>query len=69
MMRKFTLEYWLDDGSYVGRLGEIPAVFSQGESLEQLEENVREAYHFITDDEPPLAAPGLQRKEITVDIA
>jgi predicted RNase H-like HicB family nuclease len=39
MVRYFTLEYWLDDGWYVGRLKEIPGVFSQGETLQDLEEN------------------------------
>ena len=41
MLRHFTLEYWIDERWYVGRLKEIPVVFSQGESLEELEENVR----------------------------
>ena len=26
MERKFTLEYWIDDGWYVGRIKEIPGV-------------------------------------------
>jgi predicted RNase H-like HicB family nuclease len=30
MRRQFTLEYWIDDGWYVGRLREVPGVFSQG---------------------------------------
>ncbi len=47
MLRHFTLEYWGDEGWYVGRLKEIPGVFSQGESLEELEENVRDAYQLM----------------------
>lgn len=39
-----TLEYWRDEGSYVGRLKEVPEVFTQGESLERLEQNIRDAY-------------------------
>jgi hypothetical protein len=31
MERKFTLEYLLDDTWYVGRIKEVPGVFSQGE--------------------------------------
>jgi len=38
--RRFTLEYWIDDNWYVGRLKEVPGVFSQGETLEELEENI-----------------------------
>ena len=47
MLRHFTLEYWLDDDWYVGRLKEVPGVFSQGESLEELERNIQEAYQLM----------------------
>jgi predicted RNase H-like HicB family nuclease len=47
MLRQFTLEYWQDDGWYVGKLKEVPAVFSQGETLEAFEENIREAYSLL----------------------
>ena len=43
MLRYLTLEYWKDDGWYVGRIKEVPGVFSQGETLSELEENVRDA--------------------------
>ena len=46
-MQRFTLEYWEDEGWYVGRLVEIPGVFSQGETLEELKENVQDAYEMI----------------------
>ncbi len=51
MIKSFTLEYWKDDGWYVGRLKQVPGVFSQGETLEELEENVRDAYRLMTEDE------------------
>ncbi|GLI52440.1 type II toxin-antitoxin system HicB family antitoxin [Thermodesulfovibrio yellowstonii] len=35
MRRKFTLEYWIDESWYVGRLKEVPGVFSHGETLER----------------------------------
>jgi len=47
MKRTFTLEYWKDEGWYVGRLKEVPGVFSQGETLPELEEKIREAYKLI----------------------
>ena len=47
MLKHFTLEYWVDDDWYVGRLKEVPGVFSQGESLDELEENIRDAYRLI----------------------
>jgi len=40
MERKFTLEYRIDDSWYVSRLKEVPGVFSQGETLEELEDNI-----------------------------
>jgi predicted RNase H-like HicB family nuclease len=33
MQRQFTLEYWIDDDWYVGKLEEVPGVFSQGKRL------------------------------------
>jgi len=50
-MARFTLEYWKDEGWYVGRLKEIPGVFSQGETLEELEVNIREAYALMRETE------------------
>lgn len=37
---KFTLIYGKDAGWYVGRLKEVPGVISQGETLEELKENI-----------------------------
>jgi predicted RNase H-like HicB family nuclease len=47
MKANFTLEYWQDEEWYVGRLLEVPGVFSQGETLKELEENIRDAYGLI----------------------
>ena len=69
METKFTLEYWIDDSWYVGRLREIPGIFSQGESLKELEENVIDAYKIMMDDIKndivPIANTNI--KEIRVD--
>jgi len=51
-MHRFTLEYWLDEGWYVGRLREVPGVMTQGESLGELEENIRDAYHLMVEGQP-----------------
>ncbi|MBE9238117.1 type II toxin-antitoxin system HicB family antitoxin [Anabaena aphanizomenioides LEGE 00250] len=66
--KKFTLEYWLDDSWYVGKLKEIPGVFSQGESLEELEENIKDAYQLML-EESLENHPEAQTKEIWVDVA
>ena len=49
-MTNFTLKYWLDDGWYVGKLAEIPSVFSQGETIEELQINIAEVYHLMLED-------------------
>jgi len=51
MKNKFTLEYWLDDGWYVGKLKEVPGIFSQGKTLAELKENIQEAYDLIIETE------------------
>ncbi len=65
--REFVLEYWIDDGWYVGRLRGVPGVFSQGETLEELEENIREAYHLMTEEEP-VAPAGSQTKPLAIEL-
>jgi len=52
MAVKFTLEYWRDDDWYVGRLREVPGVFSQGETIHELEENIRDAYRLMLQEQP-----------------
>ncbi len=47
MKRFFTLEYWQDDNWFVGKLKEIPGVFSQGKTIEELKENIIDAYHML----------------------
>jgi predicted RNase H-like HicB family nuclease len=50
MGRHFTLEYWIDKGWYVGRLKEIPGVFSQGETLDELKANILDAYYLVLEE-------------------
>ena len=52
MAAKFTLEYWMDGDWYVGRLREVPGVFSQGKTLQKLEENIRDAYELMLKEQP-----------------
>ena len=67
MVRYFTLEYWVDEGWYVGRLKEVPGVFSQGVSLQELEENIRDAYQLMMEEEV-LPRVGVQTKEVGVEV-
>jgi predicted RNase H-like HicB family nuclease len=47
MRGHFTLEYWRDGKFFVGRLLEVPGVFSQGKTLEELRENIQDAYDLV----------------------
>jgi predicted RNase H-like HicB family nuclease len=66
--RVFTLEYWLDDGWYVGRLKEVPGVFSQGESLTQLEDNIRDAWQLMVEENVLTPPREVQTKELGVEV-
>jgi predicted RNase H-like HicB family nuclease len=69
MLRHFTLEYWIDESCYFGRLMEVPVVFSQVESLEELEEKIRDAYRLMIEEEGVLALPQttIMAKELGVE--
>lgn len=64
MKVNFTLEYWLDDGWYVGKLKEVPGVFSQGKTLEELEDNIKDAYYLMI-EETNFNHPSLRAKALT----
>ena len=67
MSQTFVLEYWPDDGWFVGRLKGVPGVFSQGKTLEELEDNIRDAYRLMAEDEE--AAPlNAQTKSVVVEV-
>ena len=69
MRRSLTLEYWQDEDYLVGRLLEVPGVFSQGETLEDLESNIRDAFTLVlTDQQTPVTPANAQRKEIEVEV-
>ena len=67
-IRRFTLEYWIDEGWYVGRLKEVPGVFSQGKTLEELEENIKDAYRLMLEEEEPLQIKHLRTKELEFEV-
>lgn len=64
----FTLEYWQDRDWYVGRLREVPGVFSQGESLAALEENIRDAYGLMVAD-PAETPAGAETRRKRLEVA
>jgi predicted RNase H-like HicB family nuclease len=67
--KSFTLEYWIDDGWYVGRLKEVPGVFSQGENMQELEENIRDAYKMVLNDQDEYTPKAeVKRKELSLSL-
>lgn len=67
MHRSFLMEYWRDGRWYVGRLKEVPGVFSQGATLEELELNLADAYRLMQDDQEPIEN-AVQVKELAIDV-
>ena len=47
---RFRMEYWKDGDWYVGRLPQVPGVFSQGATLDELERNIRDAYRLMLEE-------------------
>ena len=58
---KMTMVYWKSDHFWLGKLLEHPEIMTQGESLEELEENLKDAYLLMAMDEVP---NGYEVKEI-----
>ena len=68
MRRHFTLEYWVDDEWYIGKLKEVPGVFSQAETLQELEENIRDAYQLMLSDNPTFPSQRVKTKELALEL-
>ena len=67
MSLRLQLEYWKDGEWFVGRLPHIPGVFSQGETLQNLEENIRDAFRLMLEEaEPAPASYPVETKEIEI---
>ena len=70
MAKNFTLEYWFDEGWYVGRLKEAPGIFSQGQTLKELKANIHDAYNMMIAEEQDTLPPKIRGKvkQIQVEI-
>jgi predicted RNase H-like HicB family nuclease len=45
--------YWKSDKFWLGKLLEHPEIMTQGETLEELEENIRDAYLLMAMEDVP----------------
>ncbi|GAB4448887.1 MAG: hypothetical protein Kow0031_31400 [Anaerolineae bacterium] len=69
MAQSYTLEYWVDDNWYVGKLKEVPGIFSQGATLSELEDNIVAAFRRLRSKHPDhLIPPKRHTKEIVIDL-
>ena len=67
MSFRLQLEYWKDGAWFVGRLPQVPGVFSQGATIEELEENIRDVYRLMLDEQEPAPVSQIvESKEIEV---
>jgi predicted RNase H-like HicB family nuclease len=53
METRLKMVYWKGKRFWVGRLLEHPEIMTQGETLEELEENMKEAYLLMAMDDVP----------------
>ncbi len=68
MIRKFTLDYWIDDGWYVGKLREVPGVFSQGETFEELKLNIKDAFALMLQEVSAIPVQNFNSTELQMEV-
>jgi len=65
MEAKLKMIYWKGEKFWVGKLVEYPDIMTQGETLAELEENMKDAYILMTMDDVPVEH---QVKELTIAV-
>ncbi|MDD3461615.1 MAG: hypothetical protein PHW28_09980 [Mesotoga sp.] len=63
MYTKIRMVYWKGEKFWLGKILEHPEIMSQGETVEELEENLKDAYKLMLMDDVP---SDYQLKEISV---
>jgi len=53
METKLNMIYWRGEKFWVGKLLEHPEIMTQGKTLEELEENMKDAYALMTMEDVP----------------
>jgi predicted RNase H-like HicB family nuclease len=53
MKTKMTMIYWRGEKYWLGKLLEHPEIMTQGETVEELEENMKDAYLLMAMDDVP----------------
>jgi predicted RNase H-like HicB family nuclease len=63
MDRQMTMVYWKGEKHWLGKLLEHPEIMTQGETLEELEKDLKDAYRLLVLDDVP---EDYRTKEIAV---
>ncbi len=63
MDKRLTMVYWKGEKFWLGKILEYPEIMTQGETVEELEENLRDAYRMMVMEDVP---ENYQMKEIPV---
>jgi len=53
MNRRLTMVYWKGEQFWLGKLLEYPEIMTQGETVEELEANLKDAYTLLIMDDVP----------------
>lgn len=53
MKSKMNMIYWKSEKFWLGKLLEHPEIMTQGETLDELEENIKDAYIMMAMDDVP----------------
>lgn len=53
MNKRLTMVYWKGEQFWLGKLLEYPEIMTQGETVEELEENLKDAYMLLVMDDVP----------------
>ena len=63
MVHQLKMVYWKGEKFWLGKLLERPEIMTQGETIEELEENLKDAYRSLVLDDVP---QDCQTKEISI---
>ena len=55
MEHKLTMVYWKGERFWLGKLMEYPGIMTQEETIEELEENIKDTYRYLN--------PGTRQKQ------
>lgn len=56
-MQRVNIVYWEDEGGWIGYLQEYPDYWTQGDSLDDLKEHLKDLYQDLSSDQ----IPGIRR--------